>query len=1101
MTPPPNGTDQGKPEDDPLGGVDPMAWLESLARRQGADPAELVTGGNLDLPIPDAESPKAKHEEPTPAAASSGFDDLLGGADPMAWLEALAKRQGADPAELVTGGNYDLSNAPELPQRDFSVGDEDEKIEDLSDVTLEQMFGMNVASTDEPEPVGAAADDPLGGADPMAWLESLARRQGADPAELVTGGNLDLPIPGMGAEPEALIPPSAPEPVASVTPDASSGGTDDLAALLGGMDPLAFMEQLAAKQGANLDELVTYSGGTQPTQPVQPVEPVEPIKAEVTPEPEPALPDFEAMFKQVDYIPDMPAEPAAPEPVASVTPEASSGGTDDLAALLGGMDPLAFMEQLAAKQGANLDELVTYSGGTQPTQPVQPAEPVEPIKAEVTPEPELALPDFEAMFKQVDYVPDMPAEPAAPEPVASVTPEVSSGGTDDLAALLGGMDPLAFMEQLAAKQGANLDELVTYSGGTQPTQPVQPVEPVEPIKAEVTPEPEPALPDFEAMFKQVDYVPDMPAEPAAPEPVASVTSETPQPLGTISSDAELDSLLGGMDPLAWLEKLAANQGADQAELVTMRGVQPPPASPQPPTEPEIPTPSMIDGTEGEPMIDLERILGDLTPTSEVQPEITGMMPEMTTAADALSAADTMAWLESLTQGGEPSYETPETPAIPAGVSSMLPTEDLTWLDNLESDNASDLPTAPMTVFEEGPTPVTPKVSMEGGMSNDPAEVLAWLESQAHALEETRDRLEHEAPLPPVDENAPAVPGDIPSWLLESMPQEGEMVIPPTTPVISDVVEMPAIEDISPDLGDLPPWLREGLGQESTLTDLAEALEGSPIEEEALPVYSNAELEAIINPTSPELMDDLAEALNEEYERKLGGEDEVPDWYREAVARYAMEEMETHAPSTVTDTATAEFGEPSPEVAEEPIPEWLQQSPTPASEEGIPEWLRMMVPETGGEPPIALPPVVETVETRAVEPPPPLRSRIIDTPHVEMPAVPNVEPEPEVVRVPAPKPEPVRVEPVRQPVRPVALTEALKEARAMVQGGSLQPALERYQSLIDHSTDLEEARGDLRQLAASNPSEPKVFRLLGDAHMRLGDLQAALETYLSALNQL
>ncbi len=999
MTPPPNGTDQGKPEDDPLGGVDPMAWLESLARRQGADPAELVTGGNLDLPIPDAESPKAKHEEPAPAAASSGFDDLLGGADPMAWLEALAKRQGADPAELVTGGNYDLSNASELPQRDFSVGDEDEKIEDLSDVTLEQMFGMNVASTDEPEPVGAAADDPLGGADPMAWLESLARRQGADPAELVTGGNLDLPIPGMGAEPEAVIPPSAPEPVASVTPDASSGGTDDLAALLGGMDPLAFMEQLAAKQGANLDELVTYSGGTQPTQPVQPVEPVEPIKAEVTPEPEPALPDFEAMFKQVDYIPDMPAEPAAPEPVASVTPEVSSGGTDDLAALLGGMDPLAFMEQLAAKQGANLDELVTYSGGTQPTQPVQPAEPVEPIKAEVTPEPE------------------------------------------------------------------------------------------------------PALPDFEAMFKQVDYVPDMPAEPAAPEPVASVTSETPQPLGTISSDAELDSLLGGMDPLAWLEKLAANQGADQAELVTMRGVQPPPASPQPPTEPEIPTPSMIDGTEGEPMIDLERILGDLTPTSEVQPEITGMMPEMTTAADALSAADTMAWLESLTQGGEPSYETPETPAIPAGVSSMLPTEDLTWLDNLESDNASDLPTAPMTVFEEGPTPVTPKVSMEGGMSNDPAEVLAWLESQAHALEETRDRLEHEAPLPPVDENAPAVPGDIPSWLLESMPQEGEMVIPPTTPVISDVVEMPAIEDISPDLGDLPPWLREGLGQESTLTDLAEALEGSPIEEEALPVYSNAELEAIINPTSPELMDDLAEALNEEYERKLGGEDEVPDWYREAVARYAMEEMETHAPSTVTDTATAEFGEPSPEVAEEPIPEWLQQSPTPASEEGIPEWLRMMVPETGGEPPIALPPVVETVETRAVEPPPPLRSRIIDTPHVEMPAVPNVEPEPEVVRVPAPKPEPVRVEPVRQPVRPVALTEALKEARAMVQGGSLQPALERYQSLIDHSTDLEEARGDLRQLAASNPSEPKVFRLLGDAHMRLGDLQAALETYLSALNQL
>ena len=43
MTPPPDvGDGVKKPEDDPLGGMDPMAWLESLARRQGANPDELI---------------------------------------------------------------------------------------------------------------------------------------------------------------------------------------------------------------------------------------------------------------------------------------------------------------------------------------------------------------------------------------------------------------------------------------------------------------------------------------------------------------------------------------------------------------------------------------------------------------------------------------------------------------------------------------------------------------------------------------------------------------------------------------------------------------------------------------------------------------------------------------------------------------------------------------------------------------------------------------------------------------------------------------------------------------------------------------------------
>src|SRR5579864_860505 len=45
------------------------------------------------------------------------------------------------------------------------------------------------------DPKNSNADDPLGGLDPLAWLESLAKRQGANPDELTTAANIDVPMP------------------------------------------------------------------------------------------------------------------------------------------------------------------------------------------------------------------------------------------------------------------------------------------------------------------------------------------------------------------------------------------------------------------------------------------------------------------------------------------------------------------------------------------------------------------------------------------------------------------------------------------------------------------------------------------------------------------------------------------------------------------------------------------------------------------------------------------------------------------------------------------------------------------------------------------
>src|ERR1700758_1266184 len=86
MAPPPDSGDaKNIHDDDPLGGMDPMAWLESLAARQGANPDELTTAANLDIPMPPAD---AKVEGP---GYTPGYD--VGG--------SKAKTPAAEPAKAA----------------------------------------------------------------------------------------------------------------------------------------------------------------------------------------------------------------------------------------------------------------------------------------------------------------------------------------------------------------------------------------------------------------------------------------------------------------------------------------------------------------------------------------------------------------------------------------------------------------------------------------------------------------------------------------------------------------------------------------------------------------------------------------------------------------------------------------------------------------------------------------------------------------------------------------------------------------------------------------------------------------------------------------
>ncbi len=838
-------------------------------------------------------------------------------------------------------------------------------------------------------------EDPLGGMDPMAWLESLAARQGAKPEELVTAANLEIPLPPAdtvidepgytpGYEMSKPAAKPEPEPVQAVEPEAPPPPTPELEPvaaapaddLLGGMDPMAWLESLAARQGAKPEELVTAADLEIPLPPADTVidepgytpgyEMSKPAAAKPEPEPVQAV------------EPETPPPPAPePEPMAAVP-------ADDL---LGGMDPMAWLESLAARQGAKPEELITAADLEIPLPPAD----------TVIDEPGYV--DYDpfgsGVSRPVETI-KVPEKPAAPPPTPVPEPEPAMP-TDDL---LGGMDALTWLESLTTTPEAGAVE-AAQSDSTDKL-PVMDTSTGEPVG--------------QRFF----------TEEAETEPGMSL-EEAAAILGTGASEAPptTDDLLGGMDPLAWLESLAARQGANPEELVTGGKLELPAA------------PSTGETTEYSPFA--------------ATPDLTG--------------------------------------------ASMEPESALSWLEELAREQTQPLSAVPPEAVPAAEMP--PQEA--GGASADITEVQAWLDEQARSLELKRAQLEAEEAA--AGEVPPAEAGEVPSWLLESMPQGPTEV--PATPALSENIAFP----VAPE--DLPSWLTQpeaeaapDLNADFLASLAASAPPAAPLPEE--PRLATSELEALTRPASPMDVDSWAEALDEEYERLQAGDESVPEWYQEAIAR-----AETEPPTKPTPT-TAEAA-PAPAAGPTPtMPDWLSEvsaaeEPAAALPGEIPDWLRGVSPAPV---PSAPTPPSTGVTIEPAELPDWLRPT---------PAEPVKEPEPappvqavqEQVPVTPPKaPEPTPVPRVPEPV-PIRAPEAvpaeyqarLKQARELVTADQQPASMVHYQALIDASVLLEETRGDLRDLVEKVPSDPRLRRMLGDTHMRLGDLQAALDTYRSALDQL
>ncbi len=80
-------------------------------------------------------------------------------------------------------------------------------------------------------------------------------------------------------------------------------------------------------------------------------------------------------------------------------------------------------------------------------------------------------------------------------------------------------------------------------------------------------------------------------------------------------------------------------------------------------------------------------------------------------------------------------------------------------------------------------------------------------------------------------------------------------------------------------------------------------------------------------------------------------------------------------------------------------------------------------------------------------------------------------------------------------------EQLQTAREAANQGNMATAVDAYKTLIESGQGLGIIIADLETAVQDNPKEATIRRLLGDAYMRNGQLQKALDTYRQALDQM
>lgn len=608
---------------------------------------------------------------------------------------------------------------------------------------------------------------------------------------------------------------------------------------------------------------------------------------------------------------------------------------------------------------------------------------------------------------------------------------------------------------------------------------------------------------------------------AVPAPVpASELKPVQPPLPAAPPAPPTDTQSVDAGALAWLESLAAEQGDDLFNL-DLSGV-----SVSSETEPD----HAVDNPMGW-LEDLARSqTGQELPALQLEP-IEEEIEEGSEKIDPFaSSADPVEWLETLAR-----RQGADTGELTTSAHLNIPIPDD---DAVESEAYTpfsfDSPLTHPYVIDEDKTPVNPaefltNLAGEEGYSESGVRATLPLEEEADTdedmsisaiqsaissgtvtpdqmqffLDQQADQLAHNPDMlitgdEEVDEDALIL--EIPDWLQEMRPVEEATPAAPTKPLES-------LFEVQAESLDIPDWLKESDGndQESEISGIFAEDDSEPIIVPAVSAVSEtlSAFDVEVDPTDP-----WVEALDLEHEQ--GGAqdlDVVPEWY----------ERNINDPERLASVERQFLSEPSEEaLVDVPLP---AESSLPAGQsQPVPSWLtgfeQVVIPTPTPTPVIETTPFTSDMPDwlKEIEIPDDVPDWLVETfPEVEeAQAVEEPVPEPEPVPVSAP-PRPVTsARPAPPPPRPVMpptyvtdedAASVLQNARDLEQAGDLETSLSEYEGLIRANQALDAVVEDLSQLLRSYRTVPAVYRVLGDGLMRQGKLQAALNTYREALNQL
>jgi tetratricopeptide (TPR) repeat protein/uncharacterized protein Smg (DUF494 family) len=968
-------------------------------------------------------------EQPSSAPESAGSDET------RIWLQGLEKPDVAQPSPTEEGSDW----MKELGQPAETVQPS------ASDDSLDWLKGI-----DQP----AESSQPSGSDETMAWLKGLD-------------------------QPEAAQPTSAPAP------------SDEQPDWMRGIDQPA-----ESSQPSGSDETMAWLQGLDQPEAAQPTPPPAPAPAE-------EQPDWLKGFDQSAETAQTSAsdetrvwlkgleqrESAQPPPTPAPAPSEEQPDWSRSAA------------EPAAEGSGTTDEFDWLEGvGTEP----------EPASAT----PAMEQPDWLTQFGNESFESSATEMPAAPEtepksqaasaepPTKPRIPAVDTGSLGKSEQEQD--DSFAWLEALAAKQGAS-EGLLT--------------KPEERLEQE---------PDWVKQAKGV-------AQPPAPVEQPPARMEE-----TGKSQEEID------DSLAWLEGLAAKQGATEGLLTKPEErleqepewVKQTRSASQPPAE-QPPAASAED--LGKSQQEIDDSLAWLENLAAKQGATEGLLtrPEE-------RRQDEPDWVKQARAGTQSTPAEPTSPPQPAKPAPVADLHDLgkseqerddsfAWLEALAAKQGASegLLTRPEDRLDEEPewvkqarsAPPEPAVSMPSAPTTDMEDTGERDQERAGSFAGLEDLAAEQGEIQDLLAVPEAQPEQEPAWLpeIEAEPQqtvEGPVASAGDTETWLRSLEQEGIEpEPESDKDETAMWLKaldetteaESARQPEASDDLPSWL--SDLEKEPPDVAPSAETTAmwLKSLDEPEPRPAPAPAPGEE----SPGEADVPAWLEgieeeaKALAPEARGELDWLNEIEEQPVSASEAVE-----KEEDLPSWLRgvdeetHLPATGALRSLPGWMRdetgeVMAEPTKIEPTRATdwqPAVEQETERPSPEPvapelprPEPQPEPVAAQPPVEEP--PRPKPGTRKLKLPEPKPEPVPARAVA-PVTPEA-DPMLGSARNELSRSNIPGALQSYEKLIKKGRFLEDVIFDLREALYRYPVEVSIWQSLGDAYMRANRLQDALDAYTKA----